>query len=619
VNKTLPKKLIKTALDELIVWDELARSPQLIDFLKYIVNRRIKNEIAGIKAYTIAVDVFGRSADFDPQSDPIVRVQGRRLRKLLDRFYSEGKNKVPVRIHIPVGRYVPEFLPIPEGADATKLVEALNELDSESLVDDQDGTVSQTTDTKNLSDETVQDVPKVNSARHDRNFNWRLICISTLSFLAILLLVAGAAFLAQKFYAGLNAGQKSIDSATPLPPAISIGTFTNLTGDPLVDSSIKGLGLQLQSDLSRFHDLVVHQPAEEFNRSVIDEFSLSGDVRQSDYGTEFNILLSRASTGEIVWSTTVVDFMAIHDFPLIISTVSRKVSAALGSYRGPLHRNARLWFLANMDAPVEPSQYACGMLLNLSRDGISRVAALKAEACFKSLLAKNPELPIALAALARIETAKIMMNSQPGDSLTDKLFEVTQSARLARDLMPQSSFVHTILASILAVQSRIDEASVEFMSAVHQNSSDVDARAQFGLTLYFNGDWVVGRTQMEMALADAPAPPPWFYTIRALEAMRTGDYDDAIANALIVTRTDAEIGLILTLAAAPQAGRLDVVARFLPSLLDNPSMQSQGILPRLSRRVRDERILKMLGYGLLLAGVPSETISTPFVVNSSGK
>ncbi len=62
---------------------------------------------AGIKAYAIAVDVFGRPQSFDPQSDPIVRVQARRLRAALEEYYAgEGRTNA-VRFYLPRGTLHP--------------------------------------------------------------------------------------------------------------------------------------------------------------------------------------------------------------------------------------------------------------------------------------------------------------------------------------------------------------------------------------------------------------------------------------------------------------------------------------------------------------------------------
>jgi len=55
------------------------------------------------------VAVYGRAETFDPQVDPIVRVEAGRLRRALEHYYlTAGKND-PVHIKIPKGGYVPTF------------------------------------------------------------------------------------------------------------------------------------------------------------------------------------------------------------------------------------------------------------------------------------------------------------------------------------------------------------------------------------------------------------------------------------------------------------------------------------------------------------------------------
>src|ERR1700754_4881438 len=79
---------VRAALDELLGWEGISRSPQLGELLRYVVEKTLAGDIASIKAYAIGVDVFGRPPTFDPQSDPIVRVQARRLRVLLEQYYA---------------------------------------------------------------------------------------------------------------------------------------------------------------------------------------------------------------------------------------------------------------------------------------------------------------------------------------------------------------------------------------------------------------------------------------------------------------------------------------------------------------------------------------------------
>jgi hypothetical protein len=62
-----------------------------------------------IKELTVGMAVFGRDSSYDPKTDPIVRVEARRLRARLKEYYSaEGRND-SVLIHLPKGGYLPQF------------------------------------------------------------------------------------------------------------------------------------------------------------------------------------------------------------------------------------------------------------------------------------------------------------------------------------------------------------------------------------------------------------------------------------------------------------------------------------------------------------------------------
>ena len=75
--------------------------------LEYAVEQTLAGRGERLKAYDLAVSVLGRDASFDPQGDPIVRIEMGRLRRDLDHYYvSEGRAE-PVRITIPKGHYAP--------------------------------------------------------------------------------------------------------------------------------------------------------------------------------------------------------------------------------------------------------------------------------------------------------------------------------------------------------------------------------------------------------------------------------------------------------------------------------------------------------------------------------
>lgn len=73
-----------------------------------------------LKETIIGVAVFGRSPDYDPKADTIVRSQAWRLRSKLRKYYSSEGTNEPIIIDLPIGHYVPTFrLREPAGADTS--------------------------------------------------------------------------------------------------------------------------------------------------------------------------------------------------------------------------------------------------------------------------------------------------------------------------------------------------------------------------------------------------------------------------------------------------------------------------------------------------------------------
>ena len=71
---------VRAALEHMAASEGFRSSPQLATFLRFIVEAVLRGERGRIKAYTIAVEALGRDERFDPQADPIVRVEATRLR-----------------------------------------------------------------------------------------------------------------------------------------------------------------------------------------------------------------------------------------------------------------------------------------------------------------------------------------------------------------------------------------------------------------------------------------------------------------------------------------------------------------------------------------------------------
>ncbi len=114
---------IRTQLDRILAGRAFDGAERAKSFLTFVITTALDGRSEEIKESVIAVEALGRSTNFDPKTDPIVRVEAGRLRTRLKTFYeSQGLND-PIVIELPKGSYVPEFS---ERSDPGELPAAFN-------------------------------------------------------------------------------------------------------------------------------------------------------------------------------------------------------------------------------------------------------------------------------------------------------------------------------------------------------------------------------------------------------------------------------------------------------------------------------------------------------------
>lgn len=102
---------VREELEQLVDSPSLRRSPSHMRLLRYLVEKRLAGDEAGMRETAIAFEVFRRDpGTYDPQTDPIVRVTIGRLRQRLASHYETHATPSGVRIVLPKGRYVPDFI-----------------------------------------------------------------------------------------------------------------------------------------------------------------------------------------------------------------------------------------------------------------------------------------------------------------------------------------------------------------------------------------------------------------------------------------------------------------------------------------------------------------------------
>jgi tetratricopeptide (TPR) repeat protein len=101
-----PLALIHAELARLAASPLFRRSPRHVRFLRHLVQCTVDGQTARLRELALGVEVFLRSPQrFDPRSDSIVRVEARRLRHKLTRYYAEDGADARLEFALRPGRY----------------------------------------------------------------------------------------------------------------------------------------------------------------------------------------------------------------------------------------------------------------------------------------------------------------------------------------------------------------------------------------------------------------------------------------------------------------------------------------------------------------------------------
>jgi hypothetical protein len=105
-------------------------SPKKTRFLEFVTEQTLAGNGEKLNEYLIGVEVYERGDDFNPQRDPIVRVQAYEIRRLLKKYYEEDGKANPMRLDLPAGHYVPVFTRAVDQFSAPEPAPAIPEVSS---------------------------------------------------------------------------------------------------------------------------------------------------------------------------------------------------------------------------------------------------------------------------------------------------------------------------------------------------------------------------------------------------------------------------------------------------------------------------------------------------------
>jgi hypothetical protein len=100
---------VQQQLEHLLLSPLFHSSKRYGQFLRFVVARALDGKASQLKERVLGVEIFDRPADYDTNTDPIVRVTAAEIRKRIDQYYHDPSHSQEIRLFLPAGSYVPQF------------------------------------------------------------------------------------------------------------------------------------------------------------------------------------------------------------------------------------------------------------------------------------------------------------------------------------------------------------------------------------------------------------------------------------------------------------------------------------------------------------------------------
>lgn len=488
---------VRAELERILASAQFSVPERVRQFLIYVTNETLQGRGDRIKAYSIAVEVFGRSENFDIRNDPVVRIEAGRLRRALERHYLLSGSADPVVIEIPKGGYVPHFHWRPKPLE-------------------------------NQEHEPQRPPPGQSESSPSMvawlNRSWLAGCVAAMAAIVAVLLI--------RMPTSSTPELSGTRAAQPEGPSLVVRPFANLSRNPELDFYVAGLGEELLSQLARFKELTVFgretadtisptASAAEIWQRFGSRFVLEGGVRLFEGKLRVTSRVLDGETSAIVWSGSYDADPQANNLVDIEAMIASKVATAVAQPYGII-----------FSTPPRPTQlrgvqsletYQCLYRFYLYRTVLDPSAHAQTRDCLEQITARYPEHATSWAMLSYIylDEDRFQLNRRPGPpSPTERARE---AAERAVRIDPENVRALQALMAVLYFSKQPAEALRIGTRALQLNPNDTELLAEFGSRVAQAGDWPRGAALIEEALSKNPGHSGYYTGLLALAAYMEGD------------------------------------------------------------------------------------------------
>ncbi len=581
LNK-LPPEDVRLELQRVLESSDFRATPRRREMLRYLVEESLAGRARTLKGYTIGVAVFGRGDDFDPQADPVVRLEARRLRRDLDSYYVSAGRDNPLRISIPKGHYVPEI------SCNSRALSGVPE------------SVSQE-ETEQRPDTPPTERP-LNQTNERKFAGSRIRWISVSAAIAVLLAAIAS-------WLWLSRGHDSALAMTE-GPAVAVLPFRSLGVDEHTTFLADGIAEQIMTALSRFPDFRLYSPSGIKEGAGSDSlkqgrrlglaYIVEGSVTSDNDSIRIGTHLIEVQSGQIIWAEDYRRPLMPGSLLQVQSEIASDIATALGQPYGIIRSDVTIGLPEDFNPSM--SSYECVLRAYSYRRSFVRALHAPTVDCLEQAVERDPKYAEAWALLGWLYMDGVRFGWTPEghkQEAFNKAIDATeralkQDARNITALKAAASSHHYV--GNYAESQRLQRRALEL------NSNDPDTQAQLGWRLAIRGEFDEGIAYLQKAVSRTVNPPGWYFHLIAIDHYLNGRYAEMLTAANSSTRDGSGISWSLVAIAEGALGNAtaarDALARMeaiSPHLIQDPAAAFR-------RHQATEDIVEMIVSGLRQAG-----------------
>jgi TolB-like protein len=504
------------------------------NFLRYVVEEALAGRADRLKGYVIATEVFGRPSSFDPQIDPIVRIEAGRLRDKLHEYYAAEGRSDTIVIDLPKGSYVP----------AVKRAKKASPQEHEG------------------------DIPADGQETPPNTASSGLVSVTSTVESGIMqpgraALVGGLICMLIGLW-GLWNGALQRHGVLDRP-SLAVLPFENIGDDSKWNRFADGLTEDIIADLAHSRDLIViarsstqrykglRTDAREVGRELGVKYVLEGSIQTVRERIRVTAKLIETTSGSHVWSQR-YDRQA-GDLFSVQNDVTQSIAAALGSYSGAVAEAERRQI--RRKPPASLTAYDSYLLGVEAKHRVTKESLSEAEALLTKSIELDPQLARAYVAL--VDTYWYQIDLGLTGSVAETAGKMLAAGEKAVALDPADGRTRYALGLAALYNGKAEVAATEFKTAEALAPSDADTLLTIAWSLPGLGQSDHAVELAERALVLNPHYPDWYNQGLSYVYFFGGHYGKSIEYRLLVKQPSAIDYAYLAIAYA-QLGQIEKTA-----------------------------------------------------------